>query len=87
MSWYFYFADETLVCVMEVEETRLDQPSHFDLELELLRWGNPHVQCQALTLNIQMGEESPGTEDTSDNAETWRASHPALWTRLKVEVC
>ena len=38
-------------------------------------------------LNIQMGEESPGPEDTSDNAETWRASHPALWTRLKVKVC
>ena len=34
-----------------------------------------------------MGEESPGPEDTSDNAEAWRASHPALWTRLKVKVC
>ena len=33
-----------------------------------------------------MGEESPGLEDASDNAETRRASHPALWTRLKVEV-
>ena len=31
------FADEYVLCVMDVVETRLDQPSHFDLELELLR--------------------------------------------------
>ena len=31
------FTDEYVLCVMDVVETRLDQPSHFDLELELLR--------------------------------------------------